>query len=134
MVLTWSWLVLSRISGLVKDLRTAASTDYDLDTAEGAPMMVAEAVSRACAPEGLRYPQHDDTLLAVLARDGVPVDLTTMPYGAVVELATGRLGVLTNGGVIESHGTGLSVVPADPARMRRAWLIPGVAYFERSGL
>ncbi len=134
MTLVWSWLVLTRVSALVSDLRTAYSADVALADAGGAPLMVAEAVSRACAVDGLTYPRRDDLMLALLARDGIPAPLDAMPYGAMVELATGALGMFTNGGVIESHGAGLSIVPADQARMVRAWMIPGIAYSERGGL
>lgn len=94
-------------------------------------MTVAEAVSQACAASDLNYPRDDARMLAVLARDGVPVPLDAMPYGALVELANGRLGLCVNGGAVESHGPGLSVVPAVPGRWVRAWLLPGVAYMER---
>lgn len=132
MKLMWAWLMLSRISGLVVDLRTPDAVDSSQADLTGAPLMVAEAVSMACAPDGLTYPRQDSQLLAVLARDGVPVDLGALPYGAMVELSTGALAVATSGGLIESHGAGLSIVPAEPARMVRAWRLPGVAYFERT--
>ncbi|AYD81519.1 hypothetical protein HYP71_gp025 [Arthrobacter phage KBurrousTX] len=128
----WSWLVLARVSRLVSDLRGAASADDSYASHEGLPVSIAEAVSHACAPEGWNWPREDPKFLAVLERDGFSVPVDSAPYGSVVETAAGRLALVTNGGLIESHGAGLSVVPDVPGRRVRAWMIPGVSYFERA--
>ncbi|AIZ01709.1 putative structural protein [Arthrobacter phage vB_ArtM-ArV1] len=131
MTTVWSWLMLARVSRLVRDLRTGVGTDEAYTAAEGMPLQVAEAISHACAPDGLNWPRDDAKLLAVLVRDGYSVPVDSAPYGSVVETTSGRLGLVTNGGAIESHGAALSVVPHESGRWVRAWLIPGVSYFER---
>jgi hypothetical protein len=128
----WAWLMIARVNTLIRDNRTGAQVDQGWDTHEGAPLTVAEAVSKACSPEGLRWPLDDAKMLAVLARDGVPVSLDAMPQGAAVELTPGRLGLYVGAGVVESHGAALSLVKPDPSRWVRAWLIPGIAYMERT--
>ncbi|ALY09871.1 hypothetical protein SEA_ROSIEPOSIE_25 [Arthrobacter phage RosiePosie] len=128
----WSWLVLARVSRLVRDVRSGESADVSHAAAEGLRLDVAEAISHACAPDGWNWPREDARLLVVLARDGRSVPVDSAPYGSVVETASGRLGLRTNGGLIESHGAALSVVPKEPGRWVRAWLIPGVSYFGRA--
>ncbi|QGZ17124.1 hypothetical protein HYQ19_gp025 [Arthrobacter phage DrYang] len=128
----WSWLVLARVSRLVKDLRSGVGADDAYAAADGRRLGVAEAISHACAPDGWNWPKDDAKLLAVLERDGRSVPVDSAPYGSVVETTSGRLGLRTNGGLIESHGEALSVVEQEPGRWVRAWLIPGVSYFGRT--
>lgn len=129
----WAWLVTARVCTLVRDVRTGEVADRGWLDNTGAPLTVAEAISHACSPAGLRFPREDARMLAVLARDGVPVSLDAMPHGAAVELTNGRLGLYVGAGVVESHGAALSLIHLDPARMVRAWLVPGLAYMERVG-
>lgn len=133
-MMMWSWLVVSRVSRLVQDLRDGDTTDLEFSNEDGSKLGVSEAVSHACSPDGLNFPREDSQMLAVLVRDGVPVDIENPPYGALVETVNGRLGLVTNGGLIESHGDGMSVVEREPGRWVRGWLIPGVAYFGRAGI
>jgi hypothetical protein len=129
----WAWLISAKVCTLVRDVRTGQVADQSWQDNQGAALMVAEAISQACAGAGLRFPREDAKMLAVLARDGAPVSLDTMPHGAAVELTNGRLGLYVGAGVVESHGAALSLVHRDPARMVRAWLVPGLAYMERVG-
>lgn len=126
----WAWLMLSRVVRLVEDLRTADSADTEWAATLGARLMVAEAIRHAVSPEGIFYPPVDAQMLAVLERDGTPVAPLTAPNGAVVEIPGGRLGLVTAGGLIESSGESLCIVPQDAGRWLRAWLIPDVTYFE----
>lgn len=128
----WAWLVVARVSRLVTDLRSGNGADEAHATTEGMRLAVAEAISHACAPDGLNWPREDAKLLAVLERDGQSVPVDSAPCGSVVETTAGRLGLVTNGGLIESHGAALSVVPREEGRWLRAWLIPGVSYLERA--
>ncbi|ASX98695.1 hypothetical protein SEA_COLUCCI_24 [Arthrobacter phage Colucci] len=132
MTTVWSWLVLARVSRLVRDIRTGEGTDDAHRGYEGMRLAVAEAISHACAPDGLNWPREDAKLLAVLERDGHSIPVDSAPYGSVVETTSGRLGMVTNGGLIESNGDALSVVPREPGRWVRAWLIPGVSYFGKA--
>jgi hypothetical protein len=129
----WAWLIAARVCTLVRDVRAGAVADQGWKDNVGAPLTVAEAISQACATAKLRFPREDAKMLAVLARDGVPVPLDTMPHGAAVELTSGRLGLYVGAGVVESSGPALCLVPVDQARLVRAWLVPGLAYMERAG-
>ena len=126
----WAWLFIARVTRLVTDLRTADSADIEWFGTLGARLMVAEAIRHAVSPENIYFPPVDSQMIAILERDGRVIDPSNAPNGAVVEIPNGRIGVVTTGGLIESHGESLCIVPADPARWLRAWLLPEVVYFE----
>lgn len=124
----WAWLVITRITRLVEDVRTGEQADMALDHHDGAPLMVAEALSHALAVWDVWLPVTDKSAGAVLARDGVLVPVVDAPAGAVVQLQDGRLGVVVPAGVIESYGEGLCLILPTAGRYVRAWLVPGVTY------
>lgn len=126
----WAWLMLARVARLVEDLRTSDSADEAWRDMLGARLMVAEAIRHAVSPEDIYYPPIDAQMIAVMERDGTPVDPLTAPNGAVVEIPGGRIGLVTAGGLIESSGESLCIVPAAADRWLRAWLIPEIQYFE----
>lgn len=77
-------------------------------------------------------PQYDDQLIAVLERDGRPVDASYALRGTgyLVETIAGRLGATTGGGqVIETTGDAIALVDDPPLdRYVRAWAVPAVDY------
>lgn len=125
----WAWLIISRVHRLIEDVRVGAEADREYrETTQTAPLMVSEAVSRAASVYGINLPLADAQMLAVLRRMAEPCPVDSPPYGAMVLLNNGRMGMVTEGGLVESHGSGLSIVGREPGRWVEAWLLPDVLY------
>lgn len=126
----WAGLIVSRVLHLADTLVPAgADADALLAATPGPRLEVAEALGQAASAQGVQIPFVDDHLRMFLAarNTGTPVDLEAR--GLVVGTADGRLGLTVGRGrVVESHGSGLTVVISpEPGRYVEAFTVPGLA-------
>lgn len=125
----WAGLIVSRVLHLADSLvPTGKDADRLLAATVGPRLELAEPLAQAAAVHGVEIPRGDDHLRLFLAarNAAAPVDLKLR--GLVVRIADGRLGLTVGRGrVIESRGTGLSVVLApEPGRYGEAFAVPGI--------